>query len=489
MFAFFPYLKTSAPVRYRNLVLRSTADSAGLSADAVEQLHLLRSMFFLRDHQRIAQPSYAFCADGTTDGMVKEFRQSLAELRELLGYVYSSPHPNSAEPFLRREHSTLYLFTAKPIFLSLVANEEGVESALPAEYPAADGRHEVPGFECEVDQSAVTWVTRGSRLYPPCTRLWLNVSQDLHWDLEGAHNSPRYGPILKCFQLHREPADFRARLLTALTWFNRSIGLDVPDDVALVHLATAFESLLGLEQGPDTTKRFKETVLLLIGNVPRADAWAEQFYRARSETVHRGLPDTLRFNPYKTAKNAPEDAVLGYRSLTSYGWFVFQICAAAVSGGALVAGDVGLEPLLMTNRQRVERICRTLSSDRPADERLRAVAKDASDISEQHFVPEPGLATDQLLGMVRRLTSCYLEILPTDQDLVARLKAVAGTPAHDTFTALDHVRVLGDWLHSHASQELVLDDPRQVVASLVDSVWNYTFPVYFHLERQARDAT
>jgi len=374
MFAFFPYLKTSGPLRYRSVTVRASADTTGLAAEAANDLELLRSLFFLRDHQRITQPSYAFSPDDAA--ATAEFVRDISELRELLAYLYSSPHESSGDPFLRNEHSSLYIFRPKRFFRSLVENEHGVEPAQPAEYPEADDRHEIPGYECEVDNRAMTWVTKGSRLYPTCVRFWLNISQDLAHDFERISQSARYDPVFAFFAWRREaPSELYGRLLTALKWYNRSIGADVPDDAALVHLATAFESLLALDQGPDVTRRFKSAVMLLIGNVPRADAWLEQFYRARSEIVHRGEANALRFNPYHAAKGAPDDADSGYQSLTSYGWFIFQICAAAVSSGSLVARQVGLESMLLTNRQRLERICKALSATDAAANRLRDVAR------------------------------------------------------------------------------------------------------------------
>jgi hypothetical protein len=364
MFAFFPYLKTSEPVRFRSITLRATEDSSGLPAAAVPDFEILRSLFFLRDHYRIESMSYAFCADDAAESVTSEYIRDLREMRELLAYVYSSPHESFGDPFLRNEHSSLYILRPKRFFRSLVDSEHNVAAALPAEYPEADERSEISGYECEVDGRSMTWVTAGSRLYPPAVHLWLNISQDLRWDFERISGSTRYGPVWSFFASRRdEPSELYSRLLTALKWYNRSLGADVPDAAALVHLATAFESLLGLEQGPDITRRFKSAVMLLIGNVPRADAWLDQFYRARSEIVHRGEANALRFNPYHGMKGVPEEAGSGYRSLLSYGWFIFQICAAAVSSGALMARQIGLESMLLTNRQRLERISTVLSKE------------------------------------------------------------------------------------------------------------------------------
>lgn len=138
MFAFFPYLKTSEPARFRSITVRATEDSSSLPAAAVSDLEILRSLFFLRDHYRIESMSYAFCADDAAESVTSECIRDLREMRELLAYVYSSPHESFGDPFLRNEHSSLYILRPKRFFRSLVDSEHNVTAALPAEYPEAD---------------------------------------------------------------------------------------------------------------------------------------------------------------------------------------------------------------------------------------------------------------------------------------------------------------------------------------------------------------
>ena len=60
-FAFFPYLKTSEPIRYRNIIIRSSEDTSDLSSiDASKHFAILRKMFFLQDFVRIDKMTYAF---------------------------------------------------------------------------------------------------------------------------------------------------------------------------------------------------------------------------------------------------------------------------------------------------------------------------------------------------------------------------------------------------------------------------------------------
>ena len=115
---------------------------------------------------------------------------------------------------------------------------------------------------------------------------------------------------------------------------------------------------------------------------------------------------------------------------------------AEVSSGSLVARQVGLESMLLTNRQRLERVCKVLSSTDTADNRLRAVAKDVSDINHYQFVGEPGLTVEHLLGSVKLLARCYLEANPSESQITAELKAVAESSTSETFEALHRLRTL-----------------------------------------------
>jgi hypothetical protein len=486
--AVFPYLKTSEPVRYRSVMLRSTDDRTALSSDESARLQEIEEMFFLRDHHRISRMSYAVPDDDNTAGM-QRFQRDLHELRELLAYGYSAPHRSLGDPFLRSEHSTVYVFRAKRMFRSLVESSEDTTATQPVDYPEPDEREEIPAYECQVDGRSFTWVARGSRIYPPCVRLWLNLSQDIAYQWRSFERSAALGPVFSYFARRTVDTELHGRLRTALTWYNRSTAVDAPDDAALVHLATAFESLLGLEQEPQITKRFKEAVLLLIGKVPRADLWIDQFYKARSEIVHRGATSSLYFQPEVRADVATAGQHRGYRSLTTYGWFIFQICGAAVSSGALVAESQGLEALLLTNGQRLDRICRTLvTSDQSAEDRLSAVAQDIYDIDTYRFVPEAGLKPDRLLKTVKLAATRFLEARPSECDLAVELQSVANIKIADVLDALTRLRTLHDRANSTRWRSATPDKLRDMIASLVDSSWHYLFTLYFHLEQQAKSA-
>lgn len=409
-FAFFPYLKTSGPVLYRSLTIRRSDDSTDLPPDAVRHLETLRAMFFLRDHLRIQNVSYAFHTS-SEDFSASEFTQQLLEFQALARFIYSMPHPTFGDPFLRYEHASLYLFQPKQVLKSLLVNDHNVEVLPEAQGLEFDSRSEIEGYEGRLNNQSYFWVTRGSRIFPPAVSLWLNISQDLSTDFNYRLSGSRlYGPVVGYFAARKESDNLSERILTALTWYNRSIGIDTDESVALVNLAIAFESLLDLEAGEKVTERFKEAVSLLVGDVPRLDSWLTQFYEARCQIVHKGRSANLMFVATDNVKKPFERPELEYRSLVSYGRQIFQVCVATMLTGSQIAERLKLASLLVTNQQRLERICQTLSKgDGSPTDRIAAASQDVHDVETYRFVAEKGLKAEQLIGTAKLMIQQYLD--------------------------------------------------------------------------------
>lgn len=485
-FAFFPYLKTSEPLHYRGLTIRSSDDPGDLPSDALQHLESLRTTFFLRDHLRIQRMSYAFHSS-SEDYSVSAFTHQLLELRALVCFVYSAPHPTSGDPFLRYEHASLYLLQPKQVSKYLLISDHNVEVLPEAESLEFDSRTEREGYECRLNDESYFWITRGSRVFPPAASLWLNDSQDLSTDFAyRLSQSKRYGPVIEYFTARRENDILSERVLTALTWYNRSIGIDIAESVALVNLAIAFESLLDLEAGERVTERFEEAVNLLVGGVPRLDSWLKQFYKSRSQIVHKGRSASLMFVATDDLKKPFERPELEYRSLVSYGRQIFQVCVASILTGTQIAERLKLAALLVTNQQRLERICQTLSKGNgsPAD-RIMAVSQDIHDIETYRFVAEKGLTVRQLVGTAKLIIQQYLDSAPDESsELIMRMKEFCAVKPDDDYEALSLLKeIQEDFELEDIAQPSTPPGPRSIVASLIDSIWHYTFMPYFQLER------
>jgi hypothetical protein len=486
--AILPYLKTSGTVTIRGIVLRSSAEVDSEAQSTKEHLSTLFSMFFLKDNLHIKEMSYAVVDLKDNDQRNDQIIQRLVELHHLLAYFYSSPHPTFLDPFLKREHANLYIFTPEPISQFLICpdnqNLEAVSSVAP--YPAPNDRHEMPGYRGSLNNESPLWVTKGSRIYPPSSHFWLNLSQDLYSNLPP--DLPRRSSILGGF-LSLMGADIpllepiKDRIFTALKWYNRSNSIDAGDDIALLHLAIAFESLLALEQGPQITQRFKESVRLLVGPVTKLENWTDQFYNARSRIVHEGSSAQVMFYANLTS-NKPSAQ---YRSLVSYGRTIFRICLDAIITGAEKAHHTGLASLFTTNQERFEEICKVLTHTNPgSSDAILSLRNDILDIGEYQFVEEENIKIETMLAAnqlaARHLIAINPEIPP---ELLALYSYLANAQqSRDHFEELDTIMKIIKHIGNYEStyRAAPTDDATSLVLSLTRSVHHYIFMHYYALK-------
>ena len=485
-FAFFPYLKTTEPVRYRGITIRSSDDLTALPTDAIPHLEKLRRMFFLKDHFRIKQMSYAFC-NSVDKASVSKFTEELFEFQTFICYFYSSPHPTSGDPFLRSEHSSLYLFQPKEIFEGLISDEHNVEVLPEAQNIKVNARKEVDGYEGVLNNKSYLWVTDGSRIFPPTVSLWLNISQDL--GVEFNHqlaDSDTYRPVVEYFAAKNDAGFFRKRILTALSWYNKSIRIDIDESEALINLAIAFESLLDLDRGDSLTTRFKEAVGLLAGDIGRLDSWLTQFYNARSDIVHKGQSRHLMFISTDDPKKDIGKPELEYRSLVSYGRQIFRVCAATVLTGAKLANKLNLPSLLISNQERFERIFQTLGEkDKTPVERILSTSQDVNDIENYRFVPEKGLKIDRLIGTAKLMAKQILETNPDyDSELIGQMQSLVSTDTKNHYEALSFINILQEKAQAKNISEPAKSNLHHLMTTLLKSIWGYTFIYFYQLQNK-----
>ncbi|MBM4435840.1 MAG: hypothetical protein FJ029_01110 [Actinobacteria bacterium] len=146
-------------------------------------------------------------------------------------------------------------------------------------------------------------------------------------------DAPALGLLREAVWRQPERARVRARILLAMYWYGRSFSVNPQEDdrTKVVHLATAFEVLLGIGIHEGKTRSLQAALQQRVGDDPLLAAWAEQFYDARSEIVHRGWTADLLFQrPQATRAHAP---------LIRSGQRIFRLAAEAelrqTVGGAL----------------------------------------------------------------------------------------------------------------------------------------------------------
>lgn len=480
--AFFPYLKTTDEVHYKSLTFKSNRDTENLNEETKRHVEILSKLFFLRDNLQIQSTVYAILPHKNKD-ISDESLRHLQEFQILITYLYSSPHKISGDPFLSTEHMSVFVFTPKPVSIYLFKETDNVIDVTLTQYPETNHREEIDGYEIVLNFKTHLWAIEGGRIYPPTGRLWLNISQNLFFDISHLETGDYSNSLIRFLEADTKMPHLYKRILTSLTWYNRSILKDIEEEVALVNLAVAFESLLDLETGEQVTNRFREAVKLLVGGLPRIDSWLIQFYNARSQILHEGYTSKLQFlaidDPYKKSK----DPAQVYNSLVSYGRLIFRLCLSTILNGALMAEDLGLSAKFYTNQQRLEHICKVLEdTEGTAQDKLLAAASDVEAIELYRFLPETGLRLDTLIGTTKRFTQRYLETASTiEEEFAILLRDFSQSQkGSDYFEPLSKLRAIQDYKKTWGDNKSP-NASLQLVISLLDSAWHYTFMHYFWL--------
>jgi hypothetical protein len=482
--AIFPYLKTTKPIKYKDLVFRNIEDRTGVTEEINRDLDILSRIFFLRDDLLLKEPSYTIVERSSSEEQGAEnLLNQLREFQILVNYIYSAPHPTSGDLFLTKEHASLYLCVPKRIPLSLIKEAQNTVKISPENYPESVVRGEINAYEVMLDFRSYLWVTSGSRVYPPAGRIWLNLSQDLGMDFGNRRHKLHQDQLIAFIASKPEDSHISNRILTAIKWYNRSTSIDLEEDVALVYLAIAFESLLGLEQGPGITARFRESINLLLGGFPRLESWLSQFYMARSQIVHSGYSSNLMFSATDNPKERVSGRTAEYRSLVSVGRKIFQLCSSTIVNGALMTEELKLSSMLYTNQQRLEKVCELLNKDKgTATERLQSVAQHIRDIDTYRFVNETGLRIDTLLGTGQLAVKTYLQTNPANSEDMNNLLKAFSTAKRDKdfFEALSKLKDINE--SPKASSLKDESSIQHTVFTLLDCIWHYTFMHYFWLK-------
>jgi hypothetical protein len=471
-----PFLKTSGSVSLGGVTFRSTDDTDGLPEDQAAAVQEVSRMFFVQDDLRIKVASYAVVPFVDLDRAPHDTEQ-LENIQSVLAYLYSSPHEIYGTPFLHSEHASVVVFTPSVVSVHLIRPMYNVvlEDARSLE---VDDRQKVRGYAGLYNFRHHFLVAPGSRVYGPLPRPVLNIAQDLQRDVERATAQVTYRLLFGLLEKPRVPA--AVRVLTGLRWYNSAHRKATDDCAAIVHLAIAFEALLGLPHS-EKTDRLVDAISLLLGRVPRLDAWAQQFYDARSRIVHEGYADDLHF--VASAETRKQEGQL-YQSLFSYGTQVFRLCLGTLLLGSNLADQAGLEERFVTNQERYNRLCQLFDNETLEPyARLESAEELVDAIERYQFVGETGLRLETMIGAIRLGARTLLDSgIALESPLANAFTALArSATSRDSIAGLDAIHVL---------EKLLPDTPRpdagpeDVIRRLVKAVWGSVFMHYYWIKKQ-----
>jgi hypothetical protein len=479
--AIFPFLKTAAPILIGNLVFRSTEDVGDISPEDAQSLSEIPEMLFLQDDLRIEAASYAVLPWIDLD-LPNPDLEKLKRIRAVIAYCYAIPHHIFGTPHLHTENASLIVFSPAQVFAGLVHPDYHVKPQSDRRL-LPDERGEVRGYHGLYNFKHHFWAAKGSRLYPPVPDITLNIAQDLANDVAEFSASRRFHMLPQLTDTNAV-GGMVERALIGIAWFNEAHALATEEGAAIVNLAIAFESLLGLPP-EEKTERLVDSIALLLGRIPRLDEWARQFYEARSRIVHEGKTTRLWFSVVKS-KKPPDDTLYG--SLLSYGGHIFQLCTATLLFGAGLAQQIRLEDKFVTNRERFEQMSRTLSDNTlSALERLQSIAEKVDVAAQYSSVTESPFPIKIILDVLRLAAKNLLECgvaIEAEAKRVAE-KLISASQSAELGDALEAVREFHDFVKT----KQLHGDPRSpwiVTVRLVDVGWDYLMWHHFSQRRKQR---
>jgi len=462
VFAFFPYLITRERPRIRGVEFRNNKDIADLPSDVQEHLTTLYEMFFLQDGVRIEQMICAYLELPRQKEEQEETLRRLHEARLLVGYLYSHPHP-SGSVFLPSENSTLFVFrtgdSLQPgmVPTSMVWPDPGYGQRV----KRTDGREVpttmlVPGYAGTRNQSTQLWTAKGSRIYPDVPHIVLNDAQDLAVNLQMfLSHAHQWALWTLYFEPDYCPPDLRKRVFVSIDWYMRSCRDSLLEAEAIVHLAIALESLLHVRSGEGIRERLKDAVRTLLGPVPRLDNWVDQFYTARSDAVHEGVPSDFMFYPLLkespkstkgTRKEKPKNKLdadeIPHRSLLAYGRRIFRLCVSSVLAGALQTRISRLDALFVRNAERIEEIMKLLTEG-PTDKRILNVEQLVNELNDQtnDLVDPDAVAAKDVVWITKLALQSVKDAVPTISEPVKKVidDVIASVKGEPTVALLEKI--------------------------------------------------
>ncbi|HWY23098.1 MAG TPA: hypothetical protein VNX26_17870 [Candidatus Acidoferrum sp.] len=482
-FVVFPFLKTSGVISIGGIDFRSTDDTASLSPDQAVHVSEIARMLFLQDDYRVKSASYATVPYVDLENQ-RPLLTGLERLQAIVAYCYAAPHEIFGHPFLHYEDASLAVFSPSKVSIHTVRPEHHTEPIAPLQPVEADQFGFVQGYSGLYNFKHHFCVVSGSRVYPPVPEIVLNISQNLAADFgQWSRGYSHYQLLLA--SIERPSSVTLDRVFTAMKWFNAANSRTCNEESAIVYLAIALETILGLPEGKGVTERFTDAVSLLLGRTPRLDIWADQFYGARSDVVHRGQTNRVRF----VASDSKNKGGPQYRSLLSYGQQVFRFCVESVLFGAKLAQGSGLAEKLVTNQERFTEVCSILNdkSSSPT-EKFQRISPLADAADRFRHISESGLEIGAMIGCARAVAQAVLECTGSlESNLREALDKLARTDRTDVYSALDALRGLHE-IGQHSS--VVVEQPNgplAVTLRLTDVIWSYTFWHYFS-EKQRRES-
>jgi len=404
-YIFFPYLKCSDKIIIDEITFYSSNKIDELSADDQNILREISDKFYMSYNYKIKnmmvsviKERYDLSQFGYKSDIHTTYGKVL-KIRELIIYLYSSLHPTFLDPFLDKVACNLFAFIPEkrviPNYRSNINLQYvgGIKEEL--------DKNLVDGYHGILNGTNFISIEKNEKILPPIPGYNQNYNQDLSVDLQRIEKGSVYNFFHDFKKVH---ILFETdRLFRSMQWYNRSNSKSISLEEQLINLSISFESLLDLEKDKNITNRFRNAINILIGNNEKLNAWADQFYNARSEIVHRGRTGELSFTT-----GSDKGDKIKYRDLTSYGRRIFQILLNTILNSEFLKYKTDLEELFISNRERIGLVIKEINKNVDILKTLKSLGTVIENIEKYKYVGEEKIYTKDLLHLISKTIEAFL---------------------------------------------------------------------------------
>lgn len=475
-FVFFPYLKTSKAVTFLGVTLYPFENLSNLPPDLLKPIKSIGECFYMTDNYQIKNMAVATIKErydladfGFNQKLHKSYLK-IMQIQELFLYIYSNLHPTFLDPFLDRALCNVFVFRNEPDVVDLYSSNDNLRYTGEKKLTKQSFKN---GFSGLLNGKNYISLTKNNKIYPPTCTFNQNYSQDLALLKVGITEDSEFNFINNDSKLSLIMNN--TRLLKSMQWYNRSNNKSLSNEEQLINLSIAFEGLLDLERAKGITNRFKDAILIVLGNNKKLESWADQFYLARSEIVHRGSASELFYDT-----SPKQNTMKRYRQLTSYGRIIFQILFNSVATGEYFKTITGLHDLFTTNQERFEILITNVRNSSDISETMLSSEELIQKIEDFSFIREENLLIPTILTAVSLPLERMIEKFnPEDQKLLKFF--IEEKKIEEKLLFFEEVR---NSLKKHKVSE---KNALLILKKLVKVAWSYLFMEIYAIKESRKE--
>ncbi|MHB8279341.1 MAG: hypothetical protein ACYDIA_17055 [Candidatus Humimicrobiaceae bacterium] len=483
-YIFFPYLKISQKMNFCGIELSpindidNSLEKNGIDFEnKIKTLNKLKNFFYLSKNYKIKNFAFTIIkersdllVDGFDEKIHLEYSKVL-KIRELFIYIYSSLHPTALEIFLDRELCNVFALREENDVINFYKDNKNLI------YKGSNKKCSddfYSGYCGLLNEKILLYLSKDDKVFPPHPSFNQNYYQDIYADIKGISQNSVFNffidknKLLYVFE--------NVKLLQSLKWYNKSISWNSPSEEQLINLSIAFESLLELDE-EKINKSFINSILMILGYNERLKYWAQQFYDARSDIIHKGKTNKLFFEIGNQNKGK-------YRELTSYGRLIFQIIFNTLINGEYLKTITELKDLFVCNRERFNEIIGIIGDGKDFINKFNSIEKIIKDISKYRFISEDNISFKDIIECINKITEGFLKNKLIEEDEIAKVlnDFIDLKNLDEKLIKFEAIYNCFKKKNEGLSKELLL------YKKLLESVWGYLLTTIFFIKQNKNNS-